>query len=44
MTKKYTDQVLLLGVDEIDPTLPRKIADMGFLPNINNYITNVAQK
>lgn len=44
MTKQYTDKVLLLGVDGLDPTLTRKFVDMGLLPNIKKYIDNGAQK
>ena len=44
MGKKYTDKVLLLGVDGLDPSLTKKFLDQGKLPNIRKYVENGAQK
>ncbi len=44
MAKQYTDKVLLLGVDGLDPRLTKKFLDEGKLPNIKKYVENGAQK
>ncbi len=44
MSKQYTDKVLLLGVDGLDPRLTKKFMDEGKLPNIKKYVENGAQK
>ena len=44
MGKKYTDKVLLLGVDGLDPKLTSKFLKEGKLPNIKKYVEAGAQK
>ena len=43
MGKKYTDKVLLLGVDGLDPRLTKKFMDEGKLPNICLLYTSSLQ-
>ena len=44
MGKKYTDKVLLLGVDGLDPRLTTKFMKQGKLPNIKKFVDAGAQK
>ena len=44
MSKKYTDKVLLLGVDGLDPRLTTKFMKQGKLPNIKKFVDAGAQK
>ncbi len=44
MAKQYTDKVLLLGVDGLDPRLTKKFMDEGKLPNIKKFVENGAQR
>ena len=36
MEKKFTDKLLFLGVDGMDPNLTKRYVDEGKLPNIKN--------
>ena len=44
MGKKYTDKVLLLGVDGLDPKLTSKFMKQGKLPNIKKFVDAGAQR
>ena len=44
MGKKYTDKVLLLGVDGLDPKLTSRYLKEGKLPNIRKFVEAGAQK
>ena len=44
MGKKYTDKVLLLGVDGLDPKLTSKFMKEGKLPNIKKFVDAGAQR
>ena len=44
MGKKYTDKVLLLGVDGLDPKLTSKFLKEGKLPNIKKFVDAGAQR
>ncbi len=44
MGKKYTDKVLLLGVDGLDPRLTSKFLKEGKLPNIKKFVDAGAQR
>ena len=44
MGKKYTDKVLLLGVDGSDPKLTSKFMKQGKLPNIKKFVDAGAQR
>ncbi len=44
MSKQYTDKVLLLGVDGLDPKMTKKFMDAGKLPNIKKFVERGAQK
>lgn len=42
--KAFTEKVLLLGVDGMEPRLTRKYVDMGLMPNVAEYIKRGAQR
>ncbi len=44
MGKQYTDKVLLLGIDGMDPKMTKKFMEEGKLPNIKKFVEHGAQK
>ena len=36
--KAYTEKIMVLGVDGMDPKLTKKYVDMGIMPNVKKFI------